>query len=318
MDNQTNPADKVVSDLQKNFTVVGSRRVHAWYAWAAIGLVLGALITVAYLADRSGRFSSGSAAVSMRLDPMLEASRVGQILNEYAERDGLESASIEFAETTERDNEVLLRFNEPAVFYFDDPMQWQVFQEMLVNSIRGPRPFELTLNPILSNSSQVLVVGPNLDPSYASYFTVSASVGGGTGNYDPRCYCDSSVSFTVSCTDSEGNTSYLLGPEPGGDGQGVTDKDGKPTVKGWAGEDELEEAGSSPTVWTTGFKGKSSLCYDSSGKSQCSKDACAALALPDPKNFFPADDGGKTKCKFNYQSINDGKNSGLCQDVVKG
>lgn len=49
-------ADKVVSNIQSDFKIVGKSRVHAWYAWAIVGIVLGMALAIVYVANRSLRF----------------------------------------------------------------------------------------------------------------------------------------------------------------------------------------------------------------------------------------------------------------------
>lgn len=46
-------AEKVVGSISKDFTVVGSRRVHSWYAWAMVGIVFGIALGIIYVANRS-------------------------------------------------------------------------------------------------------------------------------------------------------------------------------------------------------------------------------------------------------------------------
>ena len=54
---QTNKAVAgVVAVLRHDFRIVGSHRVHAWYAWAIIGIVFGMALGVVYVANRSGKF----------------------------------------------------------------------------------------------------------------------------------------------------------------------------------------------------------------------------------------------------------------------
>ena len=62
MDNQNNPVDKVVGDLQKDFKLVGTSRIHSLGTWISAGLVLGALVAVAYVANQSGKFDASQAS----------------------------------------------------------------------------------------------------------------------------------------------------------------------------------------------------------------------------------------------------------------
>ncbi len=64
MEQGISPADRVLTDLQKDFKIVGSSRVHAWYAWAVVGIVFGMALGIIYVANRSGDFSSSSAATA--------------------------------------------------------------------------------------------------------------------------------------------------------------------------------------------------------------------------------------------------------------
>lgn len=54
-------AGKIVGNIQKNFKIVGSHRVHSWYAWAMIGIVFGMALGVVYVANRSGKVNESSA-----------------------------------------------------------------------------------------------------------------------------------------------------------------------------------------------------------------------------------------------------------------
>jgi hypothetical protein len=69
----TNKADEVISGLQKNFKVVGSSRIHSWYAWAATGVALGVLVAVAYVANRSGQFDQSNASGGTFACPLLKS-----------------------------------------------------------------------------------------------------------------------------------------------------------------------------------------------------------------------------------------------------
>ncbi len=68
-----NLPDKVVSDIQKDFKIVGSGRVHSWYAWAIVGIVFGMALGVVYIANRSGEFMSSEAATKTKTPPVAPA-----------------------------------------------------------------------------------------------------------------------------------------------------------------------------------------------------------------------------------------------------
>jgi hypothetical protein len=55
--------EKVVGDLQKDFKIVGSHRVHSWYAWAIVGIVFGMALGIVYVANRSGQIENSDASM---------------------------------------------------------------------------------------------------------------------------------------------------------------------------------------------------------------------------------------------------------------
>lgn len=61
MDNNQNPADKVVADIKNDFVAVGKHHVHGWYAWAIVGIVAGMLGGLLYVANWQGKFTPSNA-----------------------------------------------------------------------------------------------------------------------------------------------------------------------------------------------------------------------------------------------------------------
>ena len=55
--------DKVMKDIKSDFVVQGTHRVHNWYAYAIIGIVLGMAIGIIYVANRNAKFSASDAAM---------------------------------------------------------------------------------------------------------------------------------------------------------------------------------------------------------------------------------------------------------------
>jgi hypothetical protein len=60
--NQSGIAEKVVSSLSKDFKIVGTQRVHPWFAWAIVGVVFGMALGVVYVSNQSGQFGQSQAA----------------------------------------------------------------------------------------------------------------------------------------------------------------------------------------------------------------------------------------------------------------
>ncbi len=53
--------DKVVEGIAKKFLLLGSHRVHPWYAWAIVGIVFGMALGIVYVANRSAQFVASRA-----------------------------------------------------------------------------------------------------------------------------------------------------------------------------------------------------------------------------------------------------------------
>lgn len=57
-DSHNRIVDSAVSRVKEDFTIVGVHRVHSWYAWSIIGVVLGMALAIVYLANENLRFES--------------------------------------------------------------------------------------------------------------------------------------------------------------------------------------------------------------------------------------------------------------------
>lgn len=63
-DQNKNPeqvVDKAVGEIAKDFKVVGSHRVHSWYTWAAVGIIVGVVVGAIYVANNAGTFEMSDA-----------------------------------------------------------------------------------------------------------------------------------------------------------------------------------------------------------------------------------------------------------------
>ncbi|PIR87385.1 MAG: hypothetical protein COU11_00680 [Candidatus Harrisonbacteria bacterium CG10_big_fil_rev_8_21_14_0_10_49_15] len=67
-------ADQIMSDLKKDFRVVGRGRVHAWYAFLSIGVLAGITLGVMLVANRSGQLEGAEAARQTRMGVVLSGS----------------------------------------------------------------------------------------------------------------------------------------------------------------------------------------------------------------------------------------------------
>src|SRR3989344_3648951 len=59
---ENNMPDKIISDLQRDFTVVGNRHLHPFWVWGLLGLVVAFSGTMVYISNQSGQFSASEAA----------------------------------------------------------------------------------------------------------------------------------------------------------------------------------------------------------------------------------------------------------------
>lgn len=79
MNENYNLGEKVVSDLQKDFKLVGKSRIHGWYAWAIVGIVFGMALGIVYVANRSGQLSEIQAASSNGIPDRITLSVTGNV-----------------------------------------------------------------------------------------------------------------------------------------------------------------------------------------------------------------------------------------------
>ncbi|MDO8569400.1 MAG: S8 family serine peptidase [bacterium] len=61
---QNHRVESALEVLKKDFVVVGKTRVRSWHAWLIIGLCVGILVGVLFVANRSGEFDASKAATS--------------------------------------------------------------------------------------------------------------------------------------------------------------------------------------------------------------------------------------------------------------
>lgn len=147
--NSNNEADKVVGELQKDFKIVGSHRVHSWYAWAIIGIVLGMALGIIYVANRSIQVQESDAAQKKTIgvqNPLLSAPV------DLSKTDALRFVETQMKERSIKNivlqpaasmKESTLVFGGKTAYSLITASDWARFFTALQKSIQAPVPFEL-------------------------------------------------------------------------------------------------------------------------------------------------------------------------------
>ncbi len=55
-------AQNTLSSLKKDYITIGKSRVRPWHAWAAMGILAGVVLALAFISNKSGEFSASEAA----------------------------------------------------------------------------------------------------------------------------------------------------------------------------------------------------------------------------------------------------------------
>lgn len=226
MDDNRNLGDQVVKDISKDFKVMGSHRVHNWYAFAIIGIVFGMAVAIIYVSNRNVKFSDSKAATDLAMsepvpptyiDGTQELTAFDEILQNYKDEHGGQVP-----------DEIVVYEGTPAVI----DRQRLGGEDREVMKLGSPVSFplamsdgEMNLRRYLSTFTNTMYdvyfgSGPNAQGHMifngASAFTQSgqmvlASAGGGSkNNVTPlakHCHIKYSGSVTVS-TPNGGSQSY--------------------------------------------------------------------------------------------------------------
>ncbi len=58
------PTEEAISNLNKDFKLMGTHHVHSWYGWAIVGIVSGMALMLLFVANQNAQFSASNAAVA--------------------------------------------------------------------------------------------------------------------------------------------------------------------------------------------------------------------------------------------------------------
>lgn len=290
-------AENIVKGVKNAYEVVAVRHLHPNWVWWLSGLVLAFAGTMLYVANLSGQFVPSSAQMipavnSLVLSPELGATPIGKAIEQYIAENQLQSARVEDVHLTNRDGVDILEFGDSVLFNMENPSTWQEFQNSLLTLSREPILFELILNENLSSADPWLVLGPNLPEMYNNYFLAAGPSNRGTVVAD-QCRCDVSIDYYKLKVLFDGSEEYVIENEAGEEGLSEFNRThfGSGKIK----------------TFNTSLRGKPISCKTAVDRLRCTKDYCAAYALPAPTS----------DTKIEIVSIKDGLLSGTCQTAIK-
>lgn len=180
MENNNDLRDKavesVVGGLKTDFKIVGSHRVHSWYAWAIIGIVFGMALGVVYVANRSNSFTTTEAAKLRENRPVSESqpsgipvgirgTKVGLLLSAFERRNGeIQEASFEsgslgsFSDT----GEMAVNLAEKNLIRLNSINSSEGFISTLQSHLMSANPFRIEVKAAGGASASYLVFGRNV------------------------------------------------------------------------------------------------------------------------------------------------------------
>lgn len=207
MDTQQQPTneavDKVVGDIQKDFKIVGTHRVHSWYAWAIVGIVFGMALGIIYVANRSVKVQESDAAKMPLVTkkpagtPSADAFRDGLTLEKVLSVYGGESqGQLVQVKRTKLEKGGLLSYVPVTEINVTPALTAEQFGATL-RGIITKEPKGMPLELIFSGSkNRVLVFSTGMTAAYQKLFPELIANGSQTTE---RCNCDTSVDLVFSC-----------------------------------------------------------------------------------------------------------------------
>src|SRR6185436_15261990 len=218
--NNQNLGDKVVSDIQKDFTIVGKTRVHSWYAWAIVGIVFGMAMAIVYVANRSGQFSASHAeepglpigavdpntGIGMEQPLKIEGVTSAQMIDNYNQKYGLGTVmSAPATAVIEADGTRALNFPSPKIYPINSK-NLQSVKDIISQSVQMlPKMIELTLADANgANQVNTLIIGPRVPITdsgpWVNPLPGTTGTIGGTPDPNPQeCKCEF-TKYVLSCT----------------------------------------------------------------------------------------------------------------------
>lgn len=269
MDAQQQPTneavDKVVGDIQKDFKIVGTHRVHSWYAWAIVGIVFGMALGIIYVANRSVKVQESDAAKMPVVTkkpagtPSADAFRDGLTLEKVLSVYGGESqGQLVQVKRTKLEKGGLLSYIPVTEINVTPALTAEQFGATL-RGIITKEPKGMPLELIFSGSkNRVLVFSTGMTAAYQKLFPELIANGSQTTE---RCNCDTSVDLVFSCVKTadankaDAAKKYIAEKSSDDLGEGsytqeeyelVDDKSGAKTFKVALVEQKAAESGCSP------------------------------------------------------------------------
>jgi hypothetical protein len=200
--------DKVMNDIKSDFVVQGTHRIHNWYAYAIIGIVLGMALMIVYVANRQGQFSASEAAKprvtgnTNQPSAIKESEKNTIVFDTFynlAKEEGKKVTMVrvkplaDFKVIPGEDNDVV-QLGDMVAFKLGTPVQLQTLKKFLLNQKFG---YDFAFNTDATNPqwhltfNAPLPIGADVAPNPNTGTVLTDS---GTGNKvieetEDRCTC---------------------------------------------------------------------------------------------------------------------------------
>lgn len=214
--------NKVVGDLQKDFKIVGTHRVHAWYAWAIVGIVFGMALGIIYVANRSVKVQESDAAAvrkpavsAPRAYGSLPESFLKLIAKHEAEYGPIGRISVQNVVLAEENGEKKLNLSEPEIFRTKTGKEWLELANRVSQGLSSAAPLEVTLGPdqdFTKKTRPYLLIGPNARAfiSIINSFAPAGAPMAETSQPKKQCKCEKIASAEFSMTNANGEKVYII------------------------------------------------------------------------------------------------------------
>lgn len=221
----TNEAvDKVVGDIQKDFKIVGTHRVHSWYAWAIVGIVFGMALGIVYVANRSVQVQESDAAKMPASTFSLKSNSAGELpkdvvtlINKHEKEYGaigrvtIQPVSLSSGGSA---SDQFLILGEGETFLVNNSSKWLTVGAEIARALQGSNPVEIKLGATSANPKMTkgyLLIGQNAK-AFINIINSMVPLNGGTvsvaNGISRQCECGRIMSVTVTKKGADGTVEY--------------------------------------------------------------------------------------------------------------
>lgn len=234
--------ENIVSNLGQSFRVVGKHRVHAWYAWAIVGIVFGMALAIVYVANRSGQFNPSSAQMlpptsilpGTQVKPFfpLLMPKVTEFLGDY-----VGPVSVQKAALINFEDQKAIGLSPYTSVFMNSPLALNQLTDLVAELLDNPmrEPVELVVNQGTNEQRGVLLFADKFNQTYQQIYGDEVFADAVIIPSPDKCSCNIKAEFKIYCK---------VNMQDGGhrDGWAYTDSNGTIRIDADLDEDDRDDA----------------------------------------------------------------------------